>query len=104
MIIKFTKEELRERESIEESYGKLLRELELKIDSLRDDPEPDEKKLAERTATLSALRCVDRVIPVKNWEALAEAMQALRIDVMAVRTWQAEQFDGRELNAEVIVL
>jgi len=64
----------------------------------------DEKKLAERTATLSALRCVDRVIPVKNWEALAEAMQALRIDVMAVRTWQAEQFDGRELNAEVIVL
>lgn len=47
MIVKFTKEELRERESIEESYGKLLQELEYKIDSLREDPEPDEKKLAE---------------------------------------------------------
>lgn len=46
MIVKFTKDELRERESIEESYGKLLQELEHKIDSLREDPEPDEKKLA----------------------------------------------------------
>lgn len=46
MIIKFTKEEIRERDSFEASYEKLLQELELKIESLRDDPEPDEKKLA----------------------------------------------------------
>lgn len=47
MIIKFTKEELKERDSFEASYEKLLEELDLKIDSLREDPEPDEKKLAE---------------------------------------------------------
>lgn len=46
MIIKYTKDELRERDSFEESYERLLKELELKLETLRDDPEPDEKKLA----------------------------------------------------------
>jgi sugar/nucleoside kinase (ribokinase family) len=37
----------------------------------------DEKKLAERTAMLSALRCVDRVIPVAAWADLEEAKEQL---------------------------
>ena len=56
MIIDFTKEEIRERDSFEASYEKLLKELELKIDSLRPDPEPDKKKLAANERKLRALK------------------------------------------------
>lgn len=56
MIIDFTKEEIKERDSFEASYERLLKELELKIDSLRPDPEPDKKKLAENERKLRALK------------------------------------------------
>ncbi len=48
----------------------------------------DKEKLENRTAMLTALRCVDRVIPVKDWNDLADAARALRIDVLGVRPEQ----------------
>ena len=62
MIIDFTKEEIKERDSFEASYERLLKELELKIDSLRPDPEPDKKKLAENERKLRALKPPKRKI------------------------------------------
>lgn len=65
----------------------------------------DERKLAERTAMLSALRCVDRVIPVTDWAALEEAIRTLRIDVAVAKPYQAEQFAANALrDVEIVVV
>ncbi len=62
-----------------------------------------EAKMEERRMSLKALRCVDRVLPVHSLEDVKAAVQALRIDVVAVQAGQAEQVAAlRELGVEVI--
>ncbi|MBQ8555380.1 MAG: NAD(P)H-dependent glycerol-3-phosphate dehydrogenase [Clostridia bacterium] len=62
----------------------------------------DAARMEERTASLAALRCVDRVLPVTDMDALKEAVAFLRIDVIAVRPCQAEQV--QELGVEILTL
>ena len=65
----------------------------------------DAEKFAQRKESLRALRCVDRVIPVRDWSDLTDAVRNLRIDCIVARPHQLEQFSGQvELNAEVMTL
>ena len=64
----------------------------------------DEEKLQERMTMLSALRCVDRVIPVADWADLKDAVKNLRIDLIVAKAEQAMQFADQEcLGVEVAV-
>ncbi len=56
----------------------------------------------DRIASLSALRCVDRVLPVGGMEDVKEALQALRIDAVAVPEYQLDQAEA--LDTELIGL
>lgn len=64
----------------------------------------DAQKLEQRSEVLRTLRCVDRVLPVRDWDDLREAIGNLRIDVIALKPEQAECFDWSELGVEVIVI
>ncbi|MBR3763902.1 MAG: NAD(P)H-dependent glycerol-3-phosphate dehydrogenase [Clostridia bacterium] len=65
----------------------------------------DAEKFAGRKASLRALRCVDRVIPVRDWDDLTDAVRNLRIDLIVARPHQAEQFAEQPgLHAEVVTL
>lgn len=65
----------------------------------------DALKLQERQETLQALRCVDRVIPVSSWSDLKDAVRNLRIDLIAVKPEQLEQYGQHEaLNAEIVTI
>ena len=58
----------------------------------------DAAQLEERRESLRALRCVDRVIPVRDWTDLKDAVRNLRIDLIVAREYQAGQFADQELN------
>jgi len=62
----------------------------------------DARKLEERCESLSALRCVDRVIPVAAWDDLKDAVRNLRIDLIIARPEQTEQFALQELGVPVV--
>ena len=64
----------------------------------------DAQKLEERREGLRALRCVDRVLPVKDWDELHEAVANLGIDVFVIRPEQAHTLDGKQLDVEIIIL
>ncbi len=64
----------------------------------------DTAKFEERREALRALRCVDRVLPVSDWNDLQDAVRNLRIDLIVARPQQAEQFaDQENLGVEVVV-
>ena len=65
----------------------------------------DAAKFEERREALSALRCVDRVLPVTDWADLKDAVQNLRIDLIVARPEQVRQFADQEgLGVEVVPL
>ena len=65
----------------------------------------DAARLEERRESLRALRCVDRVIPVRDWSDLEDAVRNLRIDLIVAREHQAAQFaDQESLGAELMIL
>ena len=65
----------------------------------------DEEKFARRKESLRALRCVDRVVPVRDWADLTDTVWNLRIDLVAARPEQAARFaDQPGLNVEVVTL
>jgi glycerol-3-phosphate cytidylyltransferase-like family protein len=62
----------------------------------------DAAKFDERREALSALRCVDRVLPVTDWADLKDAVKHLRIDLIVARDDQAGQCaDHASLGVEV---
>ena len=65
----------------------------------------DAAKFDSRRESLRALRCVDRVLPVTSWADLEDAVKNLRIDLIAAKPFQAQQFADREsLGAEVVII
>ena len=65
----------------------------------------DAAKFEERREALSALRCVDRVLPVTNWTDLKDAVKNLRIDLIVAKPEQVQQFhDQDSLGAEVVTV
>ena len=65
----------------------------------------DADKFEERRESLRALRCVDRVVPVRDWADLTDTVWNLRIDLVAARPEQAARFaDQPGLNVEVVTL
>ncbi len=52
----------------------------------------DAAKLEERREALAALRCVDRVLPVCDWQDVTDAVKNLRIDLVVARAYQADQY------------
>ncbi len=56
----------------------------------------DAAKFDARRESLRALRCVDRVIPVTDWADVKDAVKNLRIDVIAARPWQVQQYAEQE--------
>ncbi len=64
----------------------------------------DNAKFEQRREALRALRCVDRVLPVTNWDDLKDAVKNLRIDLVVARSHQVQQFADQEgLGVEVVV-
>ena len=66
--------------------------------------EGDAEKLEQRRESLRALRCVDRVIPVRDWADVEAAAQGLRIDLAVVKPHQAAQFAEFLPGLEVLSL
>ena len=65
----------------------------------------DAAKFEERREALSALRCVDRVLPVRDWDDMRDAVKNLRIDLIVARPEQVIQFADQEgLGVEVVTL
>ena len=65
----------------------------------------DAQKFAQRKESLRALRCVDRVVPIRDWSDLKDVVRNLRIDLIAARPYQAEQFAACELpDVDVVTL
>lgn len=65
----------------------------------------DAMKFAQRKESLRALRCVDRVIPVRDWSDLQDVVRNLRIDLIVAVPHQAEQFEAHMLpGVEVVTL
>lgn len=63
----------------------------------------DNAKFEQRREALRALRCVDRVLPVTNWDDLKDAVKNLRIDLVVARSHQVQQFADQEgLGVEVV--
>ncbi len=63
----------------------------------------DNAKFEQRREDLRALRCVDRVLPVTNWDDLKDAVKNLRIDLVVARSHQVQQFADQEgLGVEVV--
>ena len=63
----------------------------------------DQPKFDARRESLSALRCVDRVLPVSDWADLKDAIKNLRIDLVVARPYQVQQFADQEgLGVEVV--
>ena len=63
----------------------------------------DQQKFDARREALSALRCVDRVLPVSDWADLKDAIKNLRIDLIVARPYQVQQFADQEgLGVEVV--
>ena len=58
--------------------------------------------LSERSEALSALRCVDRVLPVADWADLRDAVRNLRIDLVVAKPGQVEQLKGHDIGVEVV--
>ncbi|MBQ3155392.1 MAG: NAD(P)H-dependent glycerol-3-phosphate dehydrogenase [Clostridia bacterium] len=52
----------------------------------------DAGKLEERREALAALRCVDRVLPMRGWQDVTDAVKNLRIDLVVARAYQADQY------------
>lgn len=64
----------------------------------------DAAKLEERREAISALRCVDRVLPVTDWADLKGAVHNLRIDLVIAKPEQAEKLAEHDnLGVEVVV-
>ncbi len=64
----------------------------------------DAAKFEARRDALSALRCVDRVLPISTWEDVKDAVANLRIDLIVAREEHAAQYARQSgLEAEVIV-
>ena len=58
-----------------------------------------------RPCSLRALRCVDRVVPIRDWSDLKDVVRNLRIDLIVVRPEQVQQFADQEvLGAEVVTI
>jgi glycerol-3-phosphate cytidylyltransferase len=59
---------------------------------------------AERAAIVSALRCVDEVIPEENWDQKAGDISRLKIDIFGMgHDWQGK-FDHLAKYCEVVYL
>ena len=63
----------------------------------------DAGRFEERREDLRALRCIDRVIPVRDWNDLTDAVKNLRIDLIVAAPHQAEQFAEHLLPGVEIV-
>ena len=64
----------------------------------------DAAKFDSRQESLRALRCVDRVLPIRDWDDLRDMVKTLRIDLIVAREYQAQQFAEQEgLGVEVVV-
>lgn len=63
----------------------------------------DAESLTERCESLSALRCVDRVLPVSDWAHFKDAVRNLRIDLVIARAAQADLFAAHDIGVEVVV-
>ena len=69
--------------------------------ALEDDG--DAARFESRRNALTALRCVDRVLPVSSWDDLQDMVRNLRIDLIVAKPYQAEQFTRQEgLGVEVV--
>lgn len=59
---------------------------------------------AERAAIVSALRCVDEVIPEERWEQKADDVSRLKIDIFGMGSdWQGK-FDDLSKYCQVVYL
>lgn len=59
---------------------------------------------AERVAIVSALRCVDEIIPEENWEQKVGDIKRLKIDIFGMgHDWQGK-FDNLAKYCEVVYL
>lgn len=63
----------------------------------------DAESLTERCESLSALRCVDRVLPVSDWADFKDAVRNLRIDLVIAKPEQAPLFKEHDLGVEIAV-
>ena len=61
------------------------------------------ESLTERCESLSALRCVDRVLPVSDWAHFKDAVRNLRIDLVIAKPEQAPLFKEHDLGVEIAV-